>query len=134
MSTESRRSFVTKLAAGSLVAAGHPVIHDGARHQELRRATSRVKRSPNDLIQFALIGAGGMGKIDANTAISTKRAKLMAACDLYDGRLTNAQARLLRTSMTMEAQPRLIRMPNQETIHSASLRSQPLRHSVRTLA
>lgn len=91
MSTESRRSFVTKLAAGSLVAAGSPVILDGARHHALRRVPPRVRRSPNDLIQFALIGAGGMGKIDANTAISTKRAKLMAACDLYDGRLTKAQ-------------------------------------------
>jgi predicted dehydrogenase len=49
------------------------------------------RRSPNDLIQFAIIGAGGMGEIDTDTAISTKQAKLIAACDLYDGRLTKAQ-------------------------------------------
>jgi len=91
MSNESRRSFVTKLAAGSLAAAGSPLVLGGARHHTLHRVSSRLRRSPNDLIQFALIGAGGMGKIDANTAISTKRAKLMAACDLYEGRLTKAQ-------------------------------------------
>jgi predicted dehydrogenase len=91
MSTESRRSFVTKLAAGSLAAAGSPALLSGTERHVLRREVSRRRRSPNDLIQFALIGAGGMGKIDADTAISTKRAKLMAACDLYDGRLTKAQ-------------------------------------------
>lgn len=91
MSAESRRSFVTKLAAGSLVAAGSPSIVNGVRSHSLYRPRVRLRRSPNDLIQIALIGAGGMGKIDANTAISTKRAKLLAACDLYDGRLTKAQ-------------------------------------------
>ena len=91
MGTESRRSFVTKLAAGSLMAAGSPAMLRGPNTHELCRTPSSRKRSPNDLIQVALIGAGGMGTIDANTAISTKRAKLVAACDLYDGWLTKAQ-------------------------------------------
>jgi predicted dehydrogenase len=47
--------------------------------------------SPNDNIQIALIGAGGMGTADANTAISLPGVKLVAACDLYDGRLQDAK-------------------------------------------
>ena len=43
--------------------------------------------SANDHIQIALIGAGGMGQGDARLATSLPGVKLIAACDLYDGRL-----------------------------------------------
>src|SRR5947209_13537449 len=43
----------------------------------------------NDNIQIALIGAGGMGQGDAKYATSLPGVKLIAACDLYDGRLTH---------------------------------------------
>src|SRR5579884_672498 len=43
--------------------------------------------SPNDDIQIALIGAGGMGQGDAKMATSIPGVKLIAACDCYDGRL-----------------------------------------------
>jgi len=43
--------------------------------------------SPNDTIQIALIGAGGMGQGDARMATSLPGVKLVAACDCYDGRL-----------------------------------------------
>ncbi|HEU0142394.1 MAG TPA: Gfo/Idh/MocA family oxidoreductase [Bryobacteraceae bacterium] len=41
----------------------------------------------NDTIQIALIGAGGMGQGDARYATSLPGVKLVAACDIYDGRL-----------------------------------------------
>jgi predicted dehydrogenase len=41
----------------------------------------------NDNIQIALIGAGGMGQGDTQLATSLPGVKLVAACDLYDGRL-----------------------------------------------
>ncbi len=47
--------------------------------------------SANDHLQIALIGAGGMGTADANTAITLPGIKLIAACDLYDGRLATAK-------------------------------------------
>ncbi len=47
----------------------------------------------NDHIQIALIGAGGMGVADAMTALSIPGVQLVAACDLYDGRLEQARAR-----------------------------------------
>ncbi len=43
--------------------------------------------SPNDTIQIALIGAGGMGQGDARMATSLPGVKLVAAADCYDGRL-----------------------------------------------
>ena len=43
--------------------------------------------SPNDNLQIALIGAGGMGQGDAKLAASLPGVKLVAACDCYDGRL-----------------------------------------------
>ena len=43
--------------------------------------------SPNDNIQLALIGAGGMGHGDARLSTSLPGVKLVAAADCYDGRL-----------------------------------------------
>jgi predicted dehydrogenase len=43
--------------------------------------------SPNDNLQIALIGAGGMGQGDAHLATSIPGVKLIAAADCYDGRL-----------------------------------------------
>ncbi len=43
--------------------------------------------SPNDHIQIALIGCGGMGQSDAKSSVATGLTRLVAACDCYDGRL-----------------------------------------------
>lgn len=43
--------------------------------------------SPNDNLQIALIGCGGMGQGDARLATSIPGVKLIAASDCYDGRL-----------------------------------------------
>jgi threonine dehydrogenase-like Zn-dependent dehydrogenase len=47
--------------------------------------------SPNDRIQFATIGCGIMGQGDTGTAISVPGTKLVAVCDVYEGRLTRAK-------------------------------------------
>src|SRR4051812_27824478 len=43
--------------------------------------------SKNDNIQIALIGAGGMGQGDTKYAVNIPGVKLVAAADIYDGRL-----------------------------------------------
>jgi D-arabinose 1-dehydrogenase-like Zn-dependent alcohol dehydrogenase len=43
--------------------------------------------SPNDRIHIALIGAGGQGNYDTRNALSLGTAELVAAADVYDGRL-----------------------------------------------
>jgi predicted dehydrogenase len=47
----------------------------------------------NDSIQIALIGAGGMGMGDTGLALSIPGVKLVAVCDVYDGRLARAKER-----------------------------------------
>jgi len=54
----------------------------------------------NDNIQIALIGAGGMGMGDANYAVALPGVKLIAVCDVYDGRLARAKERWGRDLFT----------------------------------
>ncbi|MBO3099180.1 Gfo/Idh/MocA family protein [Gelidibacter pelagius] len=42
-------------------------------------------------LKIALIGAGGMGVADTNTALQHQNIELVAVCDLYDGRLADAK-------------------------------------------
>jgi predicted dehydrogenase len=45
----------------------------------------------NDQIQFALIGAGGQGMFDTETAVQVPGVKLVAVADCYDGRLARSK-------------------------------------------
>jgi len=67
----TRRHFLESTAAG--VAAS--------------QAAGQTKVAANDHIQIALIGCGGQGQSDARTAASIPGVKLVAAADVYDGRL-----------------------------------------------
>ncbi|WP_031500557.1 Gfo/Idh/MocA family protein [Bryobacter aggregatus] len=49
--------------------------------------------SANDKIRFALIGAGGMGSGDANSALAVGGSEIVAVSDIYDGRLQRAKER-----------------------------------------
>lgn len=86
----SRRKFIHKVA-GSVLASSIPGILKAAGKPEKSEGLLRNYYSANDTIQIALIGAGGMGTADANTATSLPGIKLVAACDLYDGRLEAAK-------------------------------------------
>lgn len=89
----SRRGFISKLAKSVVGASLLPNIITAADRQRHLASLSRIheKYSANDQIQIALIGAGGMGTSDTNTAITVPGVKLIAACDLYDGRLADAK-------------------------------------------
>lgn len=91
----SRRGFISKVAKGVVGASLLPNIITAADRQrsviELLSSRKDEKYSANDQIQLAVIGAGGMGTADTNTAITVPGVKLVAACDLYDGRLADAK-------------------------------------------
>ncbi len=81
----NRRSFLKSAATTSMVAAAtrfHPLFAQTA---------PAVKRSPNDQIQLALIGAGIQGQGDTKFALQVPGVKLVAVADCYDGRLTHAK-------------------------------------------
>lgn len=88
-SLSSRRKFIGNLAKGLTAVAIAPSAALAAQQREF--LLKRPAYSPNDNIQLALIGAGGMGNADTSTAVTVPGIKLIAACDLYDGRLNDIQ-------------------------------------------
>ncbi|MBX5493751.1 MAG: Gfo/Idh/MocA family oxidoreductase [Bryobacteraceae bacterium] len=51
----------------------------------------QAKISANDHIQIATIGMGGMGTADTNSSLAVPGVKLVAVCDVYEGRLIRAK-------------------------------------------
>jgi predicted dehydrogenase len=90
---QSRRSFLGKFTKGVVGASLFPSVLTAADKQRNLQSLTRLreKYSANDNIQIAVIGAGGMGVADTTTAITVPGVKLVAACDLYDGRLADAR-------------------------------------------
>ena len=64
----TRRHFLGAVAAAPLMAQVRP-------------------RSPNDSVQIALVGAGGQGMGDVRSSLRNEGVKLVAAADVYQGRL-----------------------------------------------
>ncbi|MFT3676380.1 MAG: Gfo/Idh/MocA family oxidoreductase [Chitinophagaceae bacterium] len=93
MSNQStRRNFIRKMATGVAGMALTPeVIGAAGGNNRIEELSRNNKYGPADTIRLALIGAGGMGLADANTAITVPGVKLVAVCDLYDGRLADAR-------------------------------------------
>ena len=94
----SRREFVKSVAAGSALAAGLPPAFAGERRPMARRETHRpagasAPVAPSDRIGLAVIGAGGMGMAGVDTALRIPGVELVAACDIFDGRLDAARER-----------------------------------------
>ena len=81
----SRRNFIKLTTAATVAAATSTTIL--AAEEPWRPA--RV--SPSDKIRLGLIGAGGQGMGDTREALRIPGTELIAAADLYDGRLIRAK-------------------------------------------
>src|SRR3954467_1000878 len=92
---KSRRSFITNVTKGMIGATMLPSIITSRDRQKNLKELFRPKEhyGANDQLQIALIGSGGMGVADTNTSITVPGIKLIAVCDLYDGRLAEAKKR-----------------------------------------
>jgi predicted dehydrogenase len=77
----SRRDFLKTAAA---TAATTTVL-------DARQQGGAAPVSPNDRLQIALIGAGGQGMGDTRTALRVPGVELVAAADIYDGRLARSK-------------------------------------------
>ncbi len=89
----SRRSFIKKASLGSAAVSTAPFVF-GAPQEEtilLHRTYHEIDYAANDHINLGLIGAGIQGIYDTNTALEVSGVKLVAVCDLYDGRHARAK-------------------------------------------
>lgn len=89
----SRRSFIKKATLSSAALTSTPYIFASGYEETLplKRAYQNTQYTINDHINLALIGSGIQGIYDTNTALKVAGVKLVAACDLYDGRLDRAK-------------------------------------------
>lgn len=89
----SRRLFLKRLTGSTAaMAIGSTVLGEEHKAQFLE-FLRREKYSANDNINLGLIGAGIMGTQDTITALSVPGSKLVAVCDLYEGRLKEAKSK-----------------------------------------
>lgn len=90
-----RRSFVKTIGAGLGLSLGLPsivqAIGSGSERVEAIESLKRKPISVNDKIQIACIGFGGRGLYDIDQALKVPGVKMVAAADLYDGRLIRAK-------------------------------------------
>jgi len=82
----NRRSF---LKVAGTAATAETLL--GSKIYALTTAAQTVQVSPNDHVQFALIGAGIQGQSDTKFAVQVPGAKLVAVADCYDGRLERSK-------------------------------------------
>jgi predicted dehydrogenase len=89
----TRRSFLGKLASAALAAGATPQLLSASGRRNPHLLPVRPLPGVNDQIQIAVIGAGGMGMADLDTALQIPGVKLVGACDCYDGRLDQVRSR-----------------------------------------
>ncbi|MDT0605756.1 Gfo/Idh/MocA family protein [Croceitalea rosinachiae] len=89
----SRRSFIKKatLSSAALTAAPHVFSNSYDEKILLSRTYGEYNYSANDRINLALIGSGIQGIYDTSSALRVPGVQLVAACDLYSGRLDRAK-------------------------------------------
>lgn len=87
----SRRKFLSQVSkTGILLAAPIASLADDEKY-ETRILQHERKISSNDKIRLGCIGMGIMGYNDVNSAIKVPGVEMVAACDLYSGRLERAK-------------------------------------------
>ena len=86
---KNRRGFIKKLGLSTAaLSLGTSFVAKSKSVHYLKRSGLGTQA---DEIRLGLIGAGGMGTEDTNTALRHEGVRLVAACDLYEGRRKDAQ-------------------------------------------
>jgi predicted dehydrogenase len=88
-SQNTRRTFIKKAIAGAII-TGVPsglIARPDDKVVTLETRAPEQKFSPNDQVNIAVIGMGIMGFNNLGTSVQIPGVKLVAACDLYSGRL-----------------------------------------------
>ncbi len=90
-SNNSRRRFLQQIGATSLLLPLSSFSAFSDEQIEKRIIKYEQKISSNDAVNIACIGMGIMGFGDVKAALKVPGVKLIAVCDLYDGRLERAK-------------------------------------------
>lgn len=89
---KARRRFLRQLAFTSgAILTGSQMEVSATETRKILGFTRNDRFAANDLVNVALIGAGGMGSNDLSTGLQVPGTKMVAACDLYKGRLNVAK-------------------------------------------
>lgn len=101
-SSKSRRSFLKKAIGTALISGTSPLILHGRPGKiiELKAARQDKKFAANDAINIATIGMGIMGMSNAEVSTKIPGVKLIAACDLYNGRLERTKEKFGKAVIT----------------------------------
>jgi predicted dehydrogenase len=89
----SRRGFLKTLTTVTAATAIGSNVFAGEKNSVFAYLKRNGGFSANNQINLALIGAGGQGASDTDVALKVPGVKLVAVCDLYDGRLADAKRR-----------------------------------------
>ncbi|MDD4398070.1 MAG: Gfo/Idh/MocA family oxidoreductase [Petrimonas sp.] len=85
---QNRRFFLKNMALGAAALYGSQTFS----MPKFNIKQSGKKTENNKVVNIALIGKGGMGTSNTNTALSIEGVKLIAVCDLFDRRLNEAKS------------------------------------------
>lgn len=94
MEKNTRRAFLRKAGLSSAAMATAPMVFSKGYKERIileERNYSHREYPANDLLQIGLIGSGIQGIYDTRAALSVPGTRLVAACDLYTGRLDRAK-------------------------------------------
>src|SRR5687768_4911107 len=87
---KSRREFL-KIAAVGAAGLGAATTAAPLKAHTLPAQEPQATGSTLDKIQIALIGAGGQGMSDTQTALRVPGVEIVAVADVYDGRLARSK-------------------------------------------
>ncbi|WP_019539299.1 Gfo/Idh/MocA family protein [Proteiniphilum acetatigenes] len=87
---QNRREFLKKMAISAAALNSASSLLSVAGEKMVKDVKTSI--SPNSFINIALIGKGGMGTANTNTALTVEGVRLVGVCDLYDKRLKDAKA------------------------------------------
>jgi predicted dehydrogenase len=90
-SKSSRRKFIRQIGSSSILLAAGTLQTMAINETKTLTIPYAPRISQNDKIRIATIGMGIMGNADTDTALKVPGVELVAACDLYNGRLTRAK-------------------------------------------
>lgn len=89
----NRRLFLKNLGLAGAAATLTPSVFGNETIPQSYLTRETILTGNSKVIKIALIGAGGMGNSDTDTALMHDNVELIAVCDLYDGRLDEAKTK-----------------------------------------